>query len=131
MTGRLYDQRRWKRVRARQLAREPLCRACRAMGEVTAAEHVDHIVAIADGGAPFDPGNLQSLCPSHHSLKTKAVDEAGHDADAWSHRGAFSDGSPRDPSHPWYSGPPDPEGRSIAVAEGATTDAGSILELVR
>jgi 5-methylcytosine-specific restriction endonuclease McrA len=31
---------------------------------------VDHIVRIADGGHPFDPGNLQTLCSECHSEKT-------------------------------------------------------------
>ena len=115
MTGRLYDRRRWHRVRARQLAREPLCRACAAVGRTTLAEHVDHVVAIAAGGASFDPDNLQSLCGPCHSGKTNAVDVGGREAKAWTLRGCFSDGSPRDPSHPWYSGPPpgeetDPQG---------------------
>jgi 5-methylcytosine-specific restriction endonuclease McrA len=31
---------------------------------------VDHITPIADGGHPFDPGNLQTLCEDCHSEKT-------------------------------------------------------------
>jgi len=104
--SRIYDTARWKRVRARQLAREPLCRACRALGHTVEAEHVDHRKAIEDGGAPFDPANLQSLCHTHHSLKTNAVEKRGLSLEEWERRGCFSDGSPRDPQHPWYSGPP-------------------------
>lgn len=33
---------------------------------------VDHITPIADGGHPFDPGNLQTLCSQCHSEKTAA-----------------------------------------------------------
>lgn len=32
--------------------------------------HVDHIIPIADGGHPFDPGNLQTLCDECHADKT-------------------------------------------------------------
>jgi hypothetical protein len=32
----------------------------------------DHRVEIKDGGAPFDPGNGQCLCGSHHTAKTAA-----------------------------------------------------------
>ncbi|MFC6770310.1 HNH endonuclease [Halorubrum pallidum] len=31
---------------------------------------VDHITPIADGGHPFDPGNLQTLCTKCHTEKT-------------------------------------------------------------
>jgi hypothetical protein len=36
--------------------------------------------------------------------------EPGRDVCSWcyEHRGCFVDGSPRDPRHPWYSGPPKP-----------------------
>lgn len=101
-----YSTRRWQRVRARQLAREPLCRACAARGDTTPAEHVDHITPISAGGAVWDPENLASLCAADHSRKT-ARDKAGKGGgEDWSLRGCFSDGSPRDPEHPWYSGPP-------------------------
>ncbi|NVM97818.1 HNH endonuclease [Arthrobacter sp. SDTb3-6] len=32
----------------------------------------DHIIEIADGGAPFDADNLQTLCQTHHDEKSKA-----------------------------------------------------------
>ena len=34
---------RWRVIRAQVLAREPLCRMCKAQGKITAASHVDHI----------------------------------------------------------------------------------------
>jgi 5-methylcytosine-specific restriction endonuclease McrA len=34
--------------------------------------HVDHITPIADGGHPFDPANLQTLCEECHESKTAA-----------------------------------------------------------
>ena len=34
--------------------------------------HVDHIEPVADGGHPFDPGNLQTLCDRCHERKTAA-----------------------------------------------------------
>jgi hypothetical protein len=40
------------------------------------AKHVDHWIALAKGGAPYDEGNLVSLCHSHHSRKT-ALEQAG------------------------------------------------------
>lgn len=38
---------------------------------------VDHITRIADGGHPFDPGNLQTLCSECHSDKTASENSQG------------------------------------------------------
>jgi 5-methylcytosine-specific restriction protein A len=64
---------RWRRVRARQLARQPLCEGCRAQGRTEAATQVDHIQGVWE--APervFDETNLQSLCSGCHSCKSAA-----------------------------------------------------------
>ena len=61
---------RWRRLRAQVLREEPLCRACLGVGRVAPATEVDHIVPRSKGG-PDDRANLQSLCKSHHSEKTK------------------------------------------------------------
>ena len=65
-----YD-RRWRRLRRMVLAREPLCRACRAMAppRYTPSTQVDHIVPKSEGG-PDTFANLQGLCATHHSQKT-------------------------------------------------------------
>jgi 5-methylcytosine-specific restriction protein A len=69
----VYESRRWReRIRPAQLRQFPLCCLCEAENRVTAAQHVDHIVPIRDGGAPFDFANLRSLCHSHHSAVTRA-----------------------------------------------------------
>lgn len=65
-----YSHRRWRRIRARQLAKEPLCRRCRELGRITPAEHVDHIEPHKGDRAKFWGGPFQSLCASHHSEKT-------------------------------------------------------------
>ena len=64
-----YDA-RWSKVRLLHLSNEPLCRLCAAQGRVTAADLVDHILPIADGGAVLDEDNLQSLCRRCHDAKT-------------------------------------------------------------
>lgn len=63
-----YDD-RWRKIRARHLASEPLCRFCRAAGYIVAADEVDHIIPLAAGGT-HDEDNLRSLCKSCHSRRT-------------------------------------------------------------
>jgi 5-methylcytosine-specific restriction protein A len=49
--------RRWRRVRARVLARDRYrCQLCGAP-----ATEVDHVVRVADGGSDH-PGNLRAIC---------------------------------------------------------------------
>lgn len=68
--NRFYQRVQWKRARAAQLAREPLCRECRKLSKLVAAEVVDHINPISTGIDPYDTDNLQSLCKSCHNRKT-------------------------------------------------------------
>lgn len=63
----------WQRLRAVVLAEEPLCRACRAEGRITAATDLDHIIAKARGGTDAR-ANLQPLCHACHSTKTARED---------------------------------------------------------
>jgi 5-methylcytosine-specific restriction endonuclease McrA len=35
------------------------------------ADEVDHIVPVSAGGDVFDLSNVQALCKSHHSQKTR------------------------------------------------------------
>ncbi|MPZ36768.1 MAG: hypothetical protein GEU95_01680 [Rhizobiales bacterium] len=93
--GRLYDKRRWHRVRERKLRRDPICEGC---GE-RPSEHVDHIIPLP-GGAAYDPANHMALCIPCHNAKTRC-DEMGKPWVRPIHRGCNADGSLRDPSHPW------------------------------
>src|SRR5512143_2301916 len=60
----IYNSKKWKMTRRKMLG---LCAVC---GEVV-GEEIDHIVPLAQGGAPYDPSNLQSLCAKHHAQKTR------------------------------------------------------------
>lgn len=60
---------KWRALRRSILADEPLCRMCSAIGRVTAAVEVDHIVAVVDGGSD-DRSNLQPLCVPCHDTKS-------------------------------------------------------------
>ena len=66
-----YATARWRAVRAGQLREFPLCAMCRAKGKLTPATVVDHIKPIRHGGDRYDSANLQSLCWSCHSSKTR------------------------------------------------------------
>ena len=65
-----YDNGRWQAIRQQILARDHyLCRSC---GEpVGSSGEVDHIVARRNGGSD-DYDNLQTLCKTCHSRKTRA-----------------------------------------------------------
>jgi 5-methylcytosine-specific restriction enzyme A len=58
--------RAWRKRRAQRFALDhQTCQHCGAP-----ATQVDHVLAIADGGAPLDLRNLQSLCDPCHARKT-------------------------------------------------------------
>ena len=60
-----------KLVEARDMG---LCQFCLEKGKITEATglkgNVDHIIAIEDGGAIYDPQNLQLLCLKCHGVKS-------------------------------------------------------------
>ena len=66
----LYDTRRWKRIRARQLAKEPWCADCLKDSLYTPATIVDHIEPHRGDPVKFFAGPLQSLCKPCHDRKT-------------------------------------------------------------
>lgn len=69
-----YDA-RWRRLRVMFLRAHPLCADPfgdhRRVGAVEVATDVDHIVPLSRGGTN-DSRNLQALCHSCHSRKTRA-----------------------------------------------------------
>lgn len=62
MARRIYETPAWRSVRVAVLDRDS--RRCQIHGPrcTVVATDVDHIVAIADGGAPFDPANCRAAC---------------------------------------------------------------------
>lgn len=59
----------WKRIRAAQLAEEPLCRRCVANDKITAATVVNHRVPHRGDWDLFIGGPFESLCkPCHDSV---------------------------------------------------------------
>ena len=62
---------RWRKLRLEVLDRDRWrCQACKKAGIL----EVDHIVPVQDGGAAYDPGNLQVLCRGCHIDKHRRVD---------------------------------------------------------
>lgn len=95
----LYNSARWKRMRARQLEAEPLCRMHSALGQLVPASVADHVKAHrGDAELFFDDTNLQSLCKSCHDAHKQAQE---HSASGLL-RGAGHDGAPLDLAHPWH-----------------------------
>ena len=67
-----YHTLRWRTLRTQVLHEEPLCRHCLDHGETTASREVDHIVPHhGDEGQFWSRANLQGLCSSCHSRKTR------------------------------------------------------------
>ena len=65
--------RRWQLLRLKIFARDGWrCRACHRAGKL----ECDHIRPLHKGGAPYDPGNLQSLCRRCHIAKTGGRERA-------------------------------------------------------
>lgn len=69
-----YQSKEWKRLREVILARDNyLCVECMEQGRLTDAYAVDHIVPLSDNWfLRLSASNLQSLCQSCHSRKTRS-----------------------------------------------------------
>jgi len=67
----MYDQPFWRKFRASQLSRQPLCEACLCQGRICSANHVDHLFSWSKlNKDAFFRNIFQSLCIEHHSEKT-------------------------------------------------------------
>lgn len=96
--GRHYDTKRWQRLRAAQIRREPYCRLCMLMGRLNTTDlEVDHIQPLKRGGSDH-AGNLQTLCAKHHGEKTRAEARGKK----WRPKGCDRFGNPLDLESDWY-----------------------------
>ena len=66
---------KWMAIRARWFREHPLCVHCQEQGRVTAANRLDHVIPLIDGGKD-DDSNYQSLCEPCHDIKTAAEAKA-------------------------------------------------------
>jgi 5-methylcytosine-specific restriction endonuclease McrA len=86
----------WRRLRAEVLAERPLCEDCAAMGYVTPATEVDHLVdSRADYSDDNSRENLSVKCKPCHSRKTAV--SMGKASSA----GCDVRGVPMDANHHW------------------------------
>src|SRR6516165_12665805 len=74
--GGAYNNRRWRRIRRRQLARQPLCERCLAVKLVRPAEVVHHVEPHDGDRAKFWYGKLESLCRSCHEKEHGRTNDA-------------------------------------------------------
>ena len=67
-----YNTARWAKVRHNQMTKSPLCQRCLSFGLTTLATDSDHVLPHrGDPKLMWDANNLQSLCRSCHSVKTR------------------------------------------------------------
>jgi hypothetical protein len=69
--NKLYSQKAWANIRARQLSKQPLCARCQSENKVTAATTVDHVFPHRRDADAFKVNLFQSLCAPCHTLKTQ------------------------------------------------------------
>ena len=74
---RLYGTWRWQKIRAAQLAGEPLCRMCADQGRVTPASVADHVEPHKGDEDKFWNGKLQSLCKRCHDSDKQREERGG------------------------------------------------------
>jgi len=59
----------WDKVSKLYRAQHPLCLGCEAIGDITPAQCVDHVIPHRGNAAlMWDMGNLQPLCRWHHDM---------------------------------------------------------------
>lgn len=63
---RVYAGRRWQGMRRTVLKEQPWCQNC----GINMTTDIHHVVALEDGGKPFDRANVTGLCKACHSRIT-------------------------------------------------------------
>jgi 5-methylcytosine-specific restriction endonuclease McrA len=69
--SKVYSTALWQKVRQQVINRDIFCVMCVDKGLYSPIQDVDHITPLSDGGSKYSTCNLQGLCKSCHSSKTK------------------------------------------------------------
>jgi len=63
----IYNNRRWRKIRALKFANDPLCEVCILEGRVTTTEVIHHIIPIdIDPKLAYEYSNLMAICHECH-----------------------------------------------------------------
>lgn len=65
----LYNSHAWRKAATGYRKKHPLCEVAQAVGEVRAAEVVDHIIPVSAGGAIWDKLNWMPMSHHYHNKK--------------------------------------------------------------
>ncbi|UFH52577.1 HNH endonuclease signature motif containing protein [Spirosoma sp. KNUC1025] len=68
----IYRRKRWRDFRISVLRDEPFCRECAKIGKQIIAKELDHIIPVKKEGEMYDRDNVQPLCSSCHSRKSRS-----------------------------------------------------------
>ena len=90
----LYNNARWRKLRAAHLRLNPLCVTCQRRDRTTAATTLDHVEPHGGDLVRFWAGPFQGLCATCHSAGKQSEEHTGRK------RGCDVDGKPFDQSHP-------------------------------
>lgn len=72
-----YSTTRWRRRRAIQLARKPICEWCERHGRITVATIAHHAEPHRGDPLKFWHGPLVSLCKTHHDSDAQTIERGG------------------------------------------------------
>lgn len=65
-----YKAAQWRKARAAYLSQYPICQVADYFDDIEPGKIVDHIIPISQGGAKYDPRNLQTLSKKIHDIKS-------------------------------------------------------------
>lgn len=68
--SKLYSTAYWKKKRASQLSKQPLCACCLLQGKIVQAQAIDHVFPHRRDNDKFRNNLFQSLCVECHTNKT-------------------------------------------------------------
>jgi len=117
-----YRSKRWKSLRKAALRRDLF--TCVVPGCGQPAFAVDHIKARRAGGSDTLE-NLRSLCKDHDLAVKERRGGKRANAGRLMVKGCYADGSPRDPSHPWFTGGP---GKGVRPSKPSPSETAGCLQ---